>query len=235
MPKDRRNRQRERNRPQAPHSTHELEHELDSRASAIRELKKIVKVKTDGMKKKDEEIEVLKKGMAEAEDTAQMQEELMRTGERAVREQRLRVTKLVQQNTALQKSIDDQVEELEAMRDLMVRMQDANGDDFTPLALEFQAQQTLGMVQGLQFQVMELQHAVQTLNDAVAQRDDQISDRQRTSSGQTERMAELEKKAAEAQGIAEDQQVLIGRLMGENTVLHRMSRDPNLRGGLQSS
>ena len=93
----------------------------------------------------------------------------------------------------------------------------------TGLALEAQAQQTLGLVQGLKADIAAKDEEIEGLQAQVFDCEQEIESRIKKTEEQGKALRDLEKKvkvaegrARETQAVAEEQDVLIKRILSEN-------------------
>ncbi|KAF7195988.1 hypothetical protein HII31_02614 [Pseudocercospora fuligena] len=195
---------------------HDLKAEIDKKDGVIRKLQE-----------RNGESGKLRDEKRDLEEFIETQNQLIEIGTSALRDQRMKVGRLEEENVGLKTRNEELETEIGNLQDIVAQMETAEGEELVGLALEAQAQRTLNMVQGLQREVAEKDSREARRVGEVASLEMQVLEKGRRATAAEQKQLEQAKvieelrkerdearmRAKEAEAIAEEEGKLIKRLM----------------------
>ncbi|EME80409.1 uncharacterized protein MYCFIDRAFT_78149 [Pseudocercospora fijiensis CIRAD86] len=204
--------------------------EIGKRCNQIHDLKTEIEGKEKVMRKLQErngESGKLRAEKKDLEEFIETQNQLIEIGTSALRDQRMKVGRLEEENEGLKGRVEELETENGHFQDLVGQMGEAEGEELVGLALEAQAMRTLGMVKGLQREVEEKDAREARRVEEIVRYEQQILEERRKVTEAEQKKQEQAKlieelreeveaarlKAKEAENIAEEEGRLIKRLL----------------------
>lgn len=168
------------------------------------------------LKQENEKLERENEGLKQDCDVAAG---LLKFNTKAHQDKQVQMDRMSEDLASLREMVDAKDRAISTMDRNINAMADASPDDTLRLALDAQAQRTLGMVQGLQTEVANMDTIIGNLHESIMERDATIEahkERLDAINEMEERATAADQRASEAQALAEQQQEIINQLMSRH-------------------